>query len=114
MGKLTFPRGYRISAVLLLSFLALGSGCTHPPRVSYQFDSKTDFTTFKTYAIEPTQSPTLELRMLGGKPMTQVIEESIEQQLNSKGLRKVEHGQADLFVRWGAQIENDQLTANTT
>jgi hypothetical protein len=100
-------------AILLLVFLAVASGCAHQPKVSYQFDSKTDFASFKTYALEPTDSPTLGLRMLNGKPMTQTIQESIEQALDARGLRKVAAAnQPDLLVRWRGAIEYEAASAD--
>ena len=108
MGDLTFLRGSRLGAIALFTLLTFAAGCSHPPRVSYQYDSKTDFSAFRTYSVEPTHSPTLDLRILDGKPMTQTVQDSIEGQLNSKGLRKVEPGLADLHVRWAAQIRYDQ------
>ncbi len=102
----------RTGAIFLLSFLAVASGCTNQPKVTYQFDSKADFASFKTYAVEPTNSPTLALRMLNGKPMTQTIQESIEQQFDAKGLHKVPAAQADLLVHWKAAIEYEQASGN--
>src|SRR4051812_42327349 len=114
MGKPNFSRGYWFGAMALFGFLALAPGCTHPPKVNYQFDSKADFAAFKTYAVEPTHSPSLDLRVLDGKPIAQVIEQSIEQQLNAKGLRKVERGESDLLVKWSAQIEDAQTNGIDT
>jgi len=102
----------RIGAILLLSFLAFASGGSKQPKVTYQFDSKADFASFKTYAVEPTNSPTLALRMLNGKPMTQTIAESIAQQLDAKGLRQVPADQADLLVRWKGAIAYEAASAD--
>jgi hypothetical protein len=112
MGDLRFLRGSRLGAIALLICLAFTAGCSHPPRVIYQYDSKTDFSTFKTYSVEPTNSPTLDLRILDSKPMTQTVQDSIERQLDARGLRKVESGSADLHVRWAAQIEQSAASGD--
>jgi len=106
----TFPRLGAVAAILILGFGSIG--CAHKPVVTYRYDAKTNFAAFKTYVVEPTNSPTLSMRMLDGKPMTQVLQESIEQQLNARGLKPAGSAPADLRVRWAAQIEYDQARAD--
>ncbi len=112
MGNSTFPRNLRGDVLALLTLLALAAGCNHAPKVRYQFDSTADFSAFKTYAVEPTHSPTLDLRVLDGKPMTEVIAASIERQLNAKGLSKTSAASADLHVRWVGQIAYDEANGD--
>ena len=104
----------RFPLILLLSFVALiAQGCTPKPRISYRYDSKTDFTTFKTFAVEKTNSPTLNLRTLDGKPMTQTLQEAIERELAARGLTPAGGSTSpDLLVRWSGQIEYTQFTGD--
>ena len=108
MGDTIFLRGSRVTLVLML-FAAVG--CATKPIVRCQFDSKTDFAAFKTYSVEPTKSPTLDGRILDSKPLTQVIQESIEHELNAKGLSK--SGSADLMVRWAGAIRFDDAVGSS-
>jgi hypothetical protein len=108
MDHPTFRCGSRPGAITLLILLAVAGGCGSKPKVSYRFDSKADFAAFKTYTIEPTKSQTLDLRLLEGKPLQQVIQESIERQLDARGLRKSTSAPADLLVRWAGAIEYEQ------
>jgi len=114
MGISTSSRGHRVNAIALLTFITLAGGCSHPPKVTYQYDAKADFSKFKTYAMEPTQSPTLSLRELDGKPVTQVLQQSIEQQLSAKGLHNAASSSApaDLRVRWTGQIEDREASGD--
>ena len=121
MGNIVFQCGARTSAMaiaLRVMFLGVAvatasAGCSSRPKVSYQFDSKTDFAALHTYVVEPTHSPTLDLRMLDSKPMAQRIQESIEQQLQARGLRRaVPPAAPDLHVRWSAQIEYEQASGD--
>ena len=119
MDKTFFHRGARsrAAAIALMMFIgvtvAAAAGCNSRPKVSYQFDSKTDFAALHTYGIEPTHSPTLDLRMLDSKPMAERIAESIEQQLQARGLsRAVPPAAPDLLVRWTAQIEYEQASGD--
>jgi len=98
--------------ITLFAAAAVAGGCNTTPKVAYQFDSKTDFATLKTYAVEPTNSPVLDLRMLNGKPMKETIQQSIEQALQARGLRPATAAAPDILVRWTASMQYEQVSGD--
>ena len=115
MNKPTFRGSLKIGAFLLVTLLGAAVGCASKPIVRCQFDSQTDFSGFKTYSTEAAKSPSLDERILDSKPLSQVIQESIEQQLQAKGLKKAAPTEASthLNVRWAGAIRFDDATASS-
>jgi hypothetical protein len=109
-GARTRALAIALVTMTLLAGVAAG-GCSRQPKVSYAFDSKTDFAALKTYAMQPTDSPTLAMRMLDGKPMAETIAARIGHALEARGLRPAAASgpAADVLVRWTARITYDQV-----
>lgn len=86
------------SFLLVLVLSLLTSVPLLAQKVSTQFASGTDFSSFHTFAWHPDT----EQRQLTdqGVPIDRAIRSAVEEQLTRRGLRKVEFGNADVLVNW--------------
>jgi hypothetical protein len=78
--------------------------------VRTDFDPKTDFTRFKTYAF-PTDPDVHHTDLLADPAVRQRVEQLLAHHLNSRGLQEVApDGNPDLVVKYGAIVTDKQQT----
>jgi Domain of unknown function (DUF4136) len=85
---------YVLSVALIVSAVA-----AHAQNVKVHWDRATDFTRYKTYKwtkIPTPRTPTPEIEKL--------IYSDVDMQLEAKGLKKVENGEADLYVGYSVTL----------
>ncbi|HEY7352779.1 MAG TPA: DUF4136 domain-containing protein [Terriglobales bacterium] len=101
MNKLLF---FCITGLLLVTTAALAQD------VRYNFDKNTDFSRFKTYKwVDIKDAPKLD------NLLDRQIKTSVDAQLATKGLTKVEDDSANLFVGYQAAIgQEKQFTSYNT
>jgi CubicO group peptidase (beta-lactamase class C family) len=102
----------RIVRALLVSAAALAFLACSSSRVQIDFDHQADFSTYSTFAWfeatendGPTQGPS---QIVDGR-----IRRAIAENLQAKGLARVESGEADLTVTYYASL-NSQMQFHTT
>jgi Domain of unknown function (DUF4136) len=94
-----------LTMTVFLFLLALGSALAQDVR--YNFDRQADFSKFKTYKWVPLKD---------AAPLDELVEKQIvqalDQQLEQKGLKKVDSDDADLYI--GYQVSVKEETEFTT
>src|SRR3974377_1414765 len=97
-----FTRRSRL--VLFLCFLiALTCSAAHAQKIKVEYDKSIDFSKFKTFAIDPAESPS--------KPMLRLaIQAAVQDDLGKRGLTKVD-ADPDLYVQMYGAIDTD-ITAH--
>ena len=90
----------RIIVVGLASFLLWS--CAGKPSVDY--DTRADFSTYKTYAWSEKTDDATKQSKVDSPLVHQRVRESIEENLQAKGLRSVEAAQADLLVSYHLSV----------
>jgi hypothetical protein len=91
----------RILVVSLASFLLWSCAGNRP---SIDYDTRADFSTYKTYAWSDKTDDTTRKSMTDSPLVHQRVRESIDENLQAKGLRSVEASQADLLVSYHLSV----------
>lgn len=91
----------RLNYFVLLSVL-LWSCAGNKPSVDY--DTTVDFNTYKTYAWSEKTDDTTKKSIADSPLVHQRVRESIEEQLQAKGLQRVDAAQADLMVAYHLSV----------
>jgi hypothetical protein len=87
----------RYTSIILL--ILMGANCVLAQEIKIEYDPKEDFTAFKNYSWitqEYYQHPLLALNIMG----------AVDEQLQAKGLTRVEHGGGLIVAAYGA-IDSD-------
>ena len=96
---------------LLAVFLVWFTGCS-TLQVTTDFNPKTDFSEFRTYAwLNDTDKPSEDVR-INNILVVKSVRSAVEEVLESKGFAKVEREHADFLVVWFGAIEEKLKTEN--
>jgi hypothetical protein len=88
---------------LLMLGVVLFAGCA-TATISSDYNRTTDFSKLKTYGWSSEQKPTGDLRF-DAPDLRAVIKQSIESELQAKGLQKFATGQPDLLLKYYITVE---------
>ncbi len=97
--------------IQLTLFILLVSSCTTIQTTS-DYETKTDFSSFKKYAwLNESDNPSENIR-INNKMVIDIVRTEVEKHLNSKGFTKTAPEQADFLIAWFGAIEQKIKTQN--
>jgi hypothetical protein len=104
-------RRQSVGLVVCMSIVLVGGACSSL-KVQHVSDPAANLAALKTFAILPNNQEVLSGRILMGQPLSELIEKSITRSLEARGKTAAPAAQAQMIVRWVANIEYSEGGSN--